>query len=158
MKYVPMLLSCPDCAAQMPDTAAFCPACGRPLLARGHTQAKIGPFSENIAGAFAYLTFIPAIIFLVRPPANQTPFLRFHSVQSLLFWLAAVCIGAALRLIALILILIPTLGPLLITLIAVVTALALIVIWAVLLIKALQGESFKLPILGEVAERYAEPL
>jgi uncharacterized membrane protein len=158
MDYAPMLLSCPDCAAQMPDTAAFCPACGRPLLARGNTPRRIGPFPENLAGAFAYFTFIPAIIFLVRPPANQTPFLRFHSVQSLLLWLVAVCIAAALRLIALVLVLIPTLGPLLITLLCVVTALALIVIWAVLVIKALQGESFKLPILGEVAERYAEPL
>jgi len=28
---LPMPLSCPDCAFRMPETAAFCPGCGRSM-------------------------------------------------------------------------------------------------------------------------------
>jgi uncharacterized membrane protein len=151
-------VSCSDCAAQMPATAAFCPSCGRSMLAVQRAQGKVGIFSECFAGALAYLTFIPAIIFLLRPPYNQNPFVRFHSVQCLLFWLASLCIAAVLRLAAVFVILIPVIGPLLITLISFVFALALVVIWAVLVAKAFQGEIFELPVLGALADRYADPL
>ena len=44
-------------------------------------QGKVGVLAENIAGALAYLTFIPAIAFLVLDPYNKNRFARFHSVQ-----------------------------------------------------------------------------
>jgi uncharacterized membrane protein len=126
------------------------------IAERAH--GKVGPFPENVAGALAYLTFIPAVVFLVRAPYNRDRFARFHSVQCLLFWLVSISLAAAIRLAALILILVPIVGPLIVTLVSVVTALALVVIWAVLAVKALQGEMFKLPLLGELADRYADPL
>jgi uncharacterized membrane protein len=121
-------------------------------------EGKVGALPVNIAGAIAYLTFIPAIVFLARSPYNKNRFVRFHSVQCLLLCLTAISIAALLRLAALLLVLIPTVGPLLLTLISVVSALAFIVIWAVLVIKALQGETFELPLLGDLADRYADPL
>jgi uncharacterized membrane protein len=121
-------------------------------------QGKVGIFSECFAGALAYLTFIPAIIFLLRPPYNQNRYVRFHSVQCLLFWLASASIAATLRLAAIVMIFIPVVGPLLITLITVVLALALIMIWGVFVVKAFQGEMFELPVLGALADRYADPL
>ena len=39
--------------------------------------------SDNAAGAIAYITIIPAIIFLVMPPYNQSPTVRFHAWQSI---------------------------------------------------------------------------
>jgi uncharacterized membrane protein len=151
-------VSCSDCAAQMPATAAFCPGCGRSMLATSRAQGKVGVFSECVAGALAYLTFIPAVIFLLRPPYNQNRFVRFHSVQCLLFWLAGASFAAVLRLATLVVILIPILGPLLITIVSVVFALALMMIWAVLVVKAFQGEMFELPVLGPLADRYTDPL
>jgi uncharacterized membrane protein len=151
-------VSCSDCAAKMPSTAAFCPGCGRSMLAIPRAQGKVGVFPECVAGAFAYLTFIPAVIFLLRSPYNRNCFVRFHSVQCLLFWLASASLAAVLRLAFLLLIRIPVLGPLLITLISVVFVLALFMIWAVLVVKAFQGEMFELPVLGAVADRYADPL
>ncbi|HTW57643.1 MAG TPA: hypothetical protein VMD99_05930 [Terriglobales bacterium] len=121
-------------------------------------QGKVGALPENLAGALAYLTFIPAIFFLLRPPFSRNRFVRFHSVQCLLFWLACVSAAAALRLASLVLILLPLLGPLLVTLLYVIPALASVVIWAVLLVKAFQGEMFQLPVLGLLAEHYADPL
>jgi uncharacterized membrane protein len=151
-------VSCSDCAAQMPSNAAFCPGCGRSMLNVSRAQGKVGVFSECVAGALAYLTFIPAVIFLLCPPYNRNPFVRFHSVQCLIFWLASASIAAVLRLAAIIVILVPILGPLLITLICVVFSLALVMIWAVLVVKAFQGEMFELPVLGALADRYTDPL
>jgi uncharacterized membrane protein len=154
----PMPLSCPDCAAEMPETAAFCPSCGRPMQTVARAHGRVGALTENLAGALAYLTFIPAIFFLFRRPYNQNRFLRFHCFQCLLLCLAGISIAAALKLASLILILIPILGPLLVTLVSVVTLLALLVLWTVLVVKAFQGEMFQLPVLGDFADRYAEPL
>jgi len=39
--------------------------------------------SDNAASGLAYLTFIPAIIFLVVAPYNTNPKIKFHSWQSI---------------------------------------------------------------------------
>jgi uncharacterized membrane protein len=152
------LTSCPHCAAQMPETAAFCPGCGRPLQTETRAQGKVGPLPENIAGAIAYLTFIPAIVFLVVEPFSKNRFVRFHSVQCLLLGAAAILLAIALKLASVVLLIIPGLGPLLVVLVSTVVALAVVVIWLVLVIKAFQGAMFKLPVLGDFAEQYAGPL
>ena len=50
---------------------------------------------------------------------------------------------------------IPVLGPLLVVVIDAVAALAAILLWCVLVAKAWRGETFKIPLLGDFAERYA---
>jgi len=147
-----MSLACPDCSAHMPETAAFCPNCGRAMKSTPRALGKVGALSEPIAGALSYLTFIPAIFFLLRPPYRQNTFVRFHAFQCLLLSLTAISLAAALRLAALILVLIPTVGPLLIALITGVASIALVLLWIVLIAKAFQGETFKLPVLGDLAE------
>lgn len=151
----PMPISCPHCAAQMPETAAFCPGCGRAMQTEEGSRGKVGALTENIAGALAYLTFIPAVVFLVLVPYNRNRFVRFHSVQCLLFCGVGVLIAIALKLAGLVLFIIPVLGPLLVVLVAMVVGLAAVVIWLVLVVKAFQGEIFKLPVLGDFAESYA---
>jgi len=149
------LTSCPHCAAQMPVTAAFCPACGLPRPTETRAQGKVGPFPENIAGSIAYLTFIPAIVFLLVEPYSKNRFVRFHSVQCLSLGAAAILLAIALKLASVVLFIIPVLGPLLVVLVSTVVALAVVVIWLVLVIKAFQGEMFKLPLLGDLAEQQA---
>jgi uncharacterized membrane protein len=150
-----MPLSCPQCSAQMPESAAFCPGCGRSMQLAPRAQGKVGILPENIAGALAYLTFIPATGFLLLEPYSQNRFVRFHSLQCLLLTLTCLLIGLALKAASLILFFIPLLGPLLISLISIVALLAAFVLWAVLLIKALQGEMFVLPVLGDFAQQQA---
>jgi uncharacterized membrane protein len=152
------LTSCPHCAAQMPETAAFCPSCGRPVQTETRAGGTVGAFPETIAGALAYLTFIPAIVFLVLEPYSKNRFVRFHSVQCLLLWGAAIALAIALKLAGVVLFIIPVLGPLLVLLVSMVVGLAVFVIWLVLVVKAFQGEMFKLPILGDLAEQYAGSL
>jgi uncharacterized membrane protein len=115
----------------------------------------VGALPENIAGALAYFTFIPAIVFLVLEPYNKNRFLRFHSVQCLLLWAVGILFGIALKLASVVLFIIPVLGPLLVWLVSVVVVLAMIVIWLVLVVKAFQGVMFKLPVLGDFAAQYA---
>ena len=153
--HTPMPRSCPHCAAQMPDTAAFCPGCGRSMLPDSRAEGKAGIFKENFAGALAYLTFIPAILFLVWKPYSQNRFVRFHSAQCVLLWVAGVLVAIALKLITMLLFLVPVAGALVAVLITVLASLAALMTWLVLVVKALLGETFKLPLLGNLAERYA---
>ena len=154
-----MPIACPDCAAQMPELAAFCPGCGRPMIPATSTATKaegrVGFFHENIAGALAYLTFIPAVVFLILEPYNKNRFVRFHSIQSLLLWVAGLAAAAALKLVGIILFVIPVVGPLFVVLVSTVVGLAAVVIWLVLVVKALQGDIFKLPLLGDFADQHA---
>lgn len=150
------LKSCPHCSAQMPESAFFCPGCGRSMAFPVRAKGKVGAFPENIAGALAYLSFIPAILFLLLDPYRKNRFVRFHSVQCIGFWMALVILAVVLKLLGMLLFIIPVLGPLLVTLIDVVAILAAFVIWLVLIVKALQGETFRLPALGEFAEQQSD--
>src|SRR5256885_5533060 len=150
-----MSLSCPQCASQMPDTAAFCPGCGHPMLPESRARGRVGILSENVAGALAYVSFIPAVVFLFLDPYNKNRFVRFHSFQCIFLWITGLLIAVALRFVGLILYIIPVLGHLLVWLIEMVVVLGAVVIWLVLMVKALQGEAFKLPVIGDLAERQA---
>lgn len=152
------LTACPHCAAQMPETAAFCPGCGRPMQTEARAQGKVGPLPEPAAGALAYFTFIPAIVFLVVEPYKKNRFVRFHSFQCLLLWGAAILVAIALKLAGLLLFIIPVLGPLLVVLVWTVVGFGAVVIWLVLVVKAFQGLMFRLPLFGDfAAQRTAQP-
>ena len=104
-------------------------------------QAKIGMLTENVAGALAYFTFIPAVAFLLIAPYRKNCFVRFQCLQCLFLTLICLLLGVALKLASPILFLVPLVGPLFVSL--------------VLVVKAFQGEVLKLPVLGELAERRA---
>ena len=99
--------------------------------------------TDNTAAALAYITIIPAIIFLVVAPYNQKSFIRFHAWQSIFLGIAAFVIGFIN--------IIPLLGQL----IFLVGMLVLFVAWIIALLKALKGERFKLPLIGNLAEKQA---
>ena len=100
--------------------------------------------SDNAAGALAYITIIPAILFLVLEPYNKRPFIRFHAFQ---------CIGLAVCAFALSLIMIiPILG----WIVGVLGDLALFVYWILCIIKASKGQRWKVPILGNYVENIAK--
>ena len=67
-------------------------------------------------------------------------------------------LAVALKLAGDALFLIPVVGPLLVVLVGVVASLAVLMIWLVLVVKAFQGEMFKLPILGYLAEQHADAI
>lgn len=102
--------------------------------------AQAGGLSENVAGALAYITFIPAIIFLVLEPYNKSAFIRFHSFQSIAFSVAIFAIHVVLAFI-------PVIGWLISALLSVV----FFVLWIIVILKASKGEWYKLPVIGDFA-------
>ena len=158
--------SCPDCFARMPENAAFCPGCGRSMqLATtessltpklDHSEGKTGLLPENVAGALAYLSFVPAIIVRLVEPYKKSEFVRFHSMQCLLCWGAGLLLGVVLKLAGGVFFMVPLAGPLLVLLLDVLVVLAAFMVWLILIIKAFRGEVFKLPLAGGLAEQFAE--
>lgn len=106
--------------------------------------------SDNGAGALAYITIIPAILFLVLPPYNQSPYVRFHAWQSVFFNVAAVALYIVLAILGRI----PLLGLLVFPLMLVLD-LGLFILWLVVVLKAVNGQRFKIPIIGALAETQA---
>jgi uncharacterized membrane protein len=141
---------CPKCGAQIADGAA-CPKC-----AGGQANVPVaqvatgGGLEDNVAGALAYVTIIPAIVFLVLEPYNRKRFIRFHAFQCLFFALAWTVLWIGLEIIAHI----PFLGWMTI-LVWPLISLVGFVIWLILVLKAFQGQMFKLPVIGDLAEKQA---
>src|SRR5271169_2846645 len=52
--------------------------------------------SDNAAGGLAYITIIPAIIFLIVEPYNRSSFVRFHSWQNIFLTIGYVVVDVAL--------------------------------------------------------------
>ncbi len=140
---------CSSCGSEIAAGSTFCPKCGRPAVQAVGSGAAAVPASsagmpDNVAGMLAYVTFIPAIIFLAMAPYNRNSFVRFHSFQCIFF-------SVALFAIHLILGVIPVIGWIFSLLVSCVA----LVLWVLLLIKAYQGQRFKLPIIGDLAEKQA---
>lgn len=105
---------------------------------KGKTSSGL---DENFAGLLCYLFgFITGIIFLLVEKDNR--FVRFHALQSIFTF-------AALFVVNMVINVIPLLG-LLISILLVPISL---ILWIVLMVKAYQGKWFKLPIIGELAEK-----
>ena len=111
---------------------------------------------DALLGGLAYVTIVPAIALLAVPALRSSRFVRFHCWQSLFFTAAAAIAAFLVKFVFAILSLLPVIGFLLAWLSIGVTFLAIAVIWVVLLVKALQGQSYELPVLGGIALKLAE--
>ncbi len=119
------------------------------------TQAGTG-MSPNVAGALAYvLGLITGVVFLM---IEKDPFVRFHAYQSILLSVAWIVFWIAWTIVSGILFHIPFLGFIAVMvglLVSLVLGLGMLVLVVVLIIKAAQGEKWKLPFIGAMAEKYA---
>jgi uncharacterized membrane protein len=107
--------------------------------------------SDSAAGGLAYLTIIPAIVFLIIEPFKRSSYVRFHAWQSILFFVAWALIDI---LIGLVQNLVPSTVFLTLTVMQLV-GLAIFVVWIFVFVSAFNGKRIKLPIIGEVAEKQA---
>lgn len=102
---------------------------------------------ENVAGALCYLLgWVTGIIFYLIEKDNK--FVRFHAVQSIIVFLPLMILIGIFQAI---LLFIPFIGWVLSGLISLLT----LILWLVLMIKAYQGEKFKVPVCGDIAEKHA---
>jgi uncharacterized membrane protein len=119
------------------------------------SQAETGQPPREFLRRFGVRIVPPALVFLFLDPYRKNPFVRFHSIQCVLFWLVSVVLAVVVRVVFLGLLFIPIVGPLLAVLLVVVVALAAVFTWIVLLVKAFQGERFALPLIGNLSEQYS---
>jgi uncharacterized membrane protein len=103
----------------------------------------------------AYITIIPPILFLVIEPYNKNRFVRFHAFQSIFLHVAAVVVWIAFIILSAVLAFIPILGHLVALLLWLALSVGILVVWVMLLIKANQGQMWKLPVIGDMAEKQA---
>jgi len=98
---------------------------------------------ENVAGLLCYvLGWVSGLVFFLIEKKNK--FVRFHALQSIIVF-------GVLFLASFILGWIPVIGAVISWLISILA----LVLWIILMIKAYQGEKFKLPWAGDLAEKNA---
>jgi uncharacterized membrane protein len=98
---------------------------------------------QNVAGMLSYiLTWITGIIFYLLEPNNK--FVRFHAVQSIVVF-------GAISILYFILWFVPVIG----WVINMFLGLLAFILWIVLMVKAYQGQMWKVPVLGDIAEKWA---
>ena len=103
----------------------------------------------------AYITIIPAIVFLVIEPYNRNKFVRFHCFQNLFFFVGVIVLEIAVGILSAILRLIPVIGWMVTVLLWPLLGLAIFAVWILLMIKAYQHQIYKLPFIGDLAEKQA---
>ncbi len=148
---------CTNCGAMVPDAATFCQKCGHPQKPVATAVPTRSGLSENTAALLSYvLGWLTGLIFLL---IDKRPYVRFHAAQSLVTFgalsIARIVLGlifgvgwwfgahAGMRHFGL--------GLPLLSLLALLT----FVLWILCMVKAYQGQWFKLPLAGDIAENIA---
>jgi uncharacterized membrane protein len=108
--------------------------------------------NPNVAALLSYLVgWITGLVFFLMEKENK--FIRFHALQSIITFGALSVIGIVLSVLVSFLMMIrfTFIVPLFI-LIGNLLGLLGIILWIVLMVKAYQGEKFKLPFIGAIVE------
>jgi uncharacterized membrane protein len=149
---------CSNCGGEVETGAAFCPKCGQ-AQAGGQvaqtSQSTQPGMAENVAGLLCYvLGWVTGLIFFL---IDKRPYVRFHAAQSIVVFgglhilniVVAIVFGAGFMMMG------KSgafgLGAALYGLISLVA----FVLWIVLMIKAYQGEKFRVPVAAGIAESIA---
>ena len=141
-------MQCKNCGVDNPPDSRFCANCGATLgetpEAKGdtpETKKTSSGMDENVAGLLCYLVgWITGLIFFLIEKDNQ--FVRFHAMQSIIVF-------GAISVLQIILFWVPVL-PILIWILGVI-------LWIFLMVKAYQGTKYKLPVTGDLAEKWSSP-
>ena len=137
---------------------------GSPGGAPPASNSPLGGMDPKIAAALSYIWIVGVIFFILE---KENKFVRFHAMQSILFGVANTVIMIGLAIVAFILTLAFGIGGAMVG--GPVSSLVTLLIWLIWLlfwligiamfvglifaaVKAYQGQKFKLPIIGNMAE------
>jgi uncharacterized membrane protein len=145
---------CTKCGAALADNAGFCPSCGATQAGvSGATTPTIQTgIQENVAGLLTYvLGWITGLIFFI---IDKRPFVQFHARQSIVVFgglsilriLLGVFLGVSFFGGA------PG-GLSVVVALFDLVYLAGVILWIVCMIKAYQGELFRVPIAADIADK-----
>lgn len=111
------------------------------------SQSSGTSLEPNVAGLLCYIAgWITGLIFFLIEKDDD--FVRFHAMQSIVTFGAITILSIVFG----ILFMVPFLGMILGTILWIGT----IILWILLMVKAYQGERFKLPLIGDLAEKWSK--
>ena len=138
---------CSKCGAQVPDGAGFCATCGAALSAGGGdsamSTARTTGMQSNVAALLSYVVII-AIVFLLVEPFKNDKFVRFHAFQSIFYWVAVIVIFMLIGMVFPLSVWFLVYWPL---------RMLSFILMIFLMYKAYNNEKFKLPFIGDLAEK-----
>lgn len=145
---------CTKCGAAVADNAGFCPSCGAPQAVPGSgasgavvnsTPSAASGMAENVAGLLCYvLGWVTGLIFFF---IDKRPFVRFHAAQSIVVFGGLMIVQIALTMVFL------SGGVVLGFGLRALVSILGFVLWILLMIKAYQGERYRLPIAADLADQ-----
>lgn len=118
-----------------------------PIGAGGASTMDIQP---NLAALLSYLFgAIGGLIFFLMEKKNR--YVRFHAMQSILVTAGVIVVDIVLA----VLDRIPVINFVSACIVSPIFGLGVLALWIFLMVQAFQGKMFKLPVIGDYAERYA---
>jgi uncharacterized membrane protein len=97
--------------------------------------------NQNVAGLLCYLAgWVTGLIFFLVEKENK--FVRFHAMQSIITF-------GGLSALSIVLTWVPIIGWMLLPIVSIIW----LILWVLLMVKAYQGQLFKLPMIGDLAEK-----
>ena len=112
---------------------------------------------ENVASALCYfLGVITGVLFLVLEPYNKNKTVRFHAFQSIFFSIGVIVLNITLSIVfAIMRSVLPYSMWIIFTMLSLLMTLCFLGAWIFLMYKAYNRERFKIPIIGDLAEKQA---
>ncbi|WP_348263424.1 hypothetical protein P8935_02450 [Telmatobacter sp. DSM 110680] len=146
----------PPASSWSAPAAAGAPAQGWNAAPPAAAAVSGTALTPNIAGALAYsLGIITGILFLVLEPYRRDRFVRFHAMQSILYFVAAVAFNIVWSIMVGFLISISGWIAVVSIPIRLLISLALFGLWLFLMFQAYSQREFRIPILGAIAAKQA---
>ncbi|MCL2615592.1 MAG: hypothetical protein FWD30_02205 [Dehalococcoidia bacterium] len=108
---------------------------------------------ENVAGLLCYIFWIASIFFLLTEKENKT--VRFHAIQSLCLYVAAIAISIVISILNVIFMAINASLGFISMLLWFVFGFGIFIIWVLLIIRTYQSKLWQLPIIGNMAAKWA---
>ena len=119
----------------------------------GDSKSSTG-MDPKVASLLCYLlTWVSGLIFYLIEKENKD--VRFHALQSILFGAAWAVIWIAISILTPVLSLIFSGLGILMGLLWFASWVVFLIMWIMLMVRAYQGERWKLPVIGDIAERNA---
>jgi uncharacterized membrane protein len=139
---------CAKCGTKNAEGTKYCQNCGSMLDTQAAKVAgSTTSLEPNVAGLLCYvLGWITGLVFILIEKENK--FVRFHAMQSIVTFGAFSALWIPFYIFSRLDILAILFG-----ILQVIIGVLVFVLWIVLMVKAYQGERFKLPIAGDIAEK-----
>ena len=137
---------CAKCGTKNAEGTKYCQSCGS-MLDTSKVAGSTTSLEPNVAGLLCYvLGWITGLVFILIEKENK--FVRFHAMQSIVTFGAFCVLWIPFSILSQLDILRALFG-----ILYTITGILAFVLWIVLMVKAYQGERFKLPIAGDIADK-----